>query len=312
MKVHAGPRLCYALMPPQYLYMIERFVKVKPNTQAALRRTIFFLASVNMDHCPSSANHLYAFEDGFNSSETSDFDKVYDTIFAVDQRPIGDGVVLPSLESHELPAPDIETGLSWKGREHSAAYFHGLSLPASLQPLEDPSTMTLESDLLPQALQGGGAFCRNTGSQPSPPSQREQQLKFVSSRFSSNNRSGGGSSITSSPNNSTELSKGQRSHYAVERRYRANLNGKFEELRDYLAQARTYLSDQCSPRVANSNAAQGRPWQKLSKKRVIDEALAYICYLEKENDEAMELIERLESKNFARCESCSESGSVRV
>ncbi|KAH8896003.1 hypothetical protein GQ53DRAFT_819960 [Thozetella sp. PMI_491] len=110
-----------------------------------------------------------------------------------------------------------------------------------------------------------------------------QPSKSQASRTSST------SSVEGSASGGTKYT---RTHYVVEKRYRTNLNDKFEELRDCLATARACLSEDYCP---DSHA--GREDQlRMSKTRVLGEAVEYIRHLEEQNDRAMDRIEHLEKR----------------
>ena len=79
----------------------------------------------------------------------------------------------------------------------------------------------------------------------------------------------------------------------MEKRYRTNLNDKFEELRDCLVTARAYLSEDYCPEGQLGN---GEDQLRMSKTRVLGEAVEYIRHLEEQNDRAMDHIEMLERR----------------
>lgn len=97
-----------------------------------------------------------------------------------------------------------------------------------------------------------------------------------------------------------------RAHYAIEKRYRANLNDKFDELRNCLVAARSYLAEDfgagneeeeengegCSE--PDDGSCQSQEGPKMSKAQVLTEAVDYISYLEQQNDRYMEYIDSLE------------------
>ena len=96
--------------------------------------------------------------------------------------------------------------------------------------------------------------------------------------------------------NATGTSKYTRTHYVVEKRYRTNLNDKFEELRDCLVTARAYLSEDYCP---DGQLGSGEDQLRMSKTRVLGEAVEYIRHLEEQNDRAMDHIEMLERRSGA-------------
>ncbi len=77
------------------------------------------------------------------------------------------------------------------------------------------------------------------------------------------------------------------------KRYRANLNDKFDELRDCLVNARAYLSEDYRP-DSQSGSAEEQLW--MSRVQVLMEAVGYIRHLEEANDRATEYIEKAEAK----------------
>ncbi|RYP81492.1 hypothetical protein DL769_001963 [Monosporascus sp. CRB-8-3] len=84
-----------------------------------------------------------------------------------------------------------------------------------------------------------------------------------------------------------------RTHYLIERRYRANLNDGFDELRDCLNRARAYLSEDYCP---GGHVCSDQDGSKMSKTRVLSEAVEYIRHLEEQHDHDMDYIEKLQSQ----------------
>ncbi|KAH7370163.1 hypothetical protein BKA65DRAFT_487777 [Rhexocercosporidium sp. MPI-PUGE-AT-0058] len=96
----------------------------------------------------------------------------------------------------------------------------------------------------------------------------------------------------------------QRPHYAIEKRYRANINSNFEELRQCLVDARSFLDlESTSERGSGSSSSeysrsdeQQQEAMKMSKTKVLSEAVDYIHFLEALNDRATEHIQLLENQ----------------
>lgn len=90
----------------------------------------------------------------------------------------------------------------------------------------------------------------------------------------------------------------QRAHYTTEKRYRFNLNNSFEELRQCLADARSFLDkDSGSEKDGNDSSAEHQERApRMSKAKVLSEAVDYIRYLEDQNDRDTDYIQTLESQ----------------
>lgn len=104
--------------------------------------------------------------------------------------------------------------------------------------------------------------------------------------------------------------KRQRQHYAVEKRYRAGLNERFNVLRDCIEARRKTKSQRQPPNQpgsgAKSSGSGGGPMPspaKINKAEVLHEAVVYIQDLEEENEVVLEhlklLVHRLRNARVA-------------
>ncbi|KAF5649392.1 HLH transcription factor [Fusarium sp. NRRL 52700] len=102
------------------------------------------------------------------------------------------------------------------------------------------------------------------------------------------NRESGGSSASEQPS----PRKRQRPHYAIEKRYRAGLQERFEALRDCVSSLKQTEQDLIEGDDGSRNSDTDKPG-RMNKAEVLNQATLYIQQLQEENEVALEHIKLL-------------------